>query len=58
MKIYVAAAEVVLRYKRKDSMKLSLPPKIAGKTSLKIPVISFCKIFIFVRLMPSLVLKN
>jgi len=41
--IYVAAVEA-LREKRKDRMKLSLPPKLMEKL-VWVPVILFCKIF-------------
>jgi hypothetical protein len=44
VKIYVAAMEA-LREKRKDRMKLNLPPKLVGKL-VWVPVILFCKIFI------------
>jgi hypothetical protein len=34
VKIYVAAVEALTKKERKDRMKLSLPPKLVGKTSL------------------------
>jgi type II secretory pathway component PulF len=43
VKIYVAAMEAL--GKRKDRMKLSLPPKFMGKL-VWVAVISFCKTFI------------
>ncbi len=42
MKIYVATVEVLRKKKRKDKMKLSLPPKL-GEKLVWVPVISFCK---------------
>jgi hypothetical protein len=40
VKIYGAAVEA-LREKRKEGMKLSLPPKLLEKTLVWVPVISF-----------------
>jgi len=42
VKIYVATVEVLRKKKRKDKMKLSLPPKL-GQKLVWVPVISFCK---------------
>ncbi len=43
VKTYVGAVEALM--KRKDRMKLSLPPKLVEKL-VWVPVISFCKVFI------------
>jgi hypothetical protein len=43
VKIHVAVVDASV--KRKDGMKLSLPPKFMGKLAW-VPVISFCKTFL------------
>ncbi len=45
MKLYVAAAVEAFLERRKDRMKLNLPPKLVEKL-VWVPVILFCKIFI------------
>jgi hypothetical protein len=42
VKIYVAAVKALREKERRDDTQFTT--KISGKTSLKVPVISFCKI--------------